>query len=160
MTAAALDADIAPPRRGWRSLLWVLPLTGLRIALNARKAAIAWNVFGLLDFAVAVSIGLMIAPGALQVIVPSIPNVTAGIYPNVMIPAIAVPSSILLHALLLRQLKRQTVVSPRGSVKKSQKGWWRSKPLIAFPAKAGIHLSAHCATSSKFKALPTDRLIV
>src|SRR6516225_525705 len=73
----------------------------------ARRAAVGWNVFGLFDFAVAVSIGLMIAPGPLQLIVPSIPNTTAGVYPNVMIPAFAVPSSILLHALSLRQLRRR-----------------------------------------------------
>jgi len=72
----------------------------------ARRAAVGWNVFGLFDFAVAVSIGLMIAPGPLQLIVPSIPNATAGVYPNVMIPAFAVPSSILLHVLSLRQLRR------------------------------------------------------
>jgi hypothetical protein len=76
--------------------------------LEARKAAIAWNVFGLLDFAVAVAIGLMIAPGPLQLIVPSVPNATGGLYPNVMIPAFAVPSSILLHALSLRQLRRRS----------------------------------------------------
>jgi hypothetical protein len=46
------------------------------------------------------------APGPLQVIVPSVPNATAGIYPNVMVPAFAVPSSILLHVLSLRQLRR------------------------------------------------------
>lgn len=93
--------------------LFAVPVA-ISLATNtpeARKAAIVWNVFGLLDFAVAVSIGLMIAPGPLQVIVPSIPNVTAGIYPNVMIPAFAVPSSILLHALSLRQLKRQNIAS-------------------------------------------------
>ena len=74
---------------------------------GARKAAFAWNVFGIFDFAVAVSIGLMTAPGPFQVIVPSIPNATTGVYPNVMIPAFAVPSSILLHALSLRQLIRR-----------------------------------------------------
>ena len=74
---------------------------------ETRRAAIGWNVFGLLDFAVAVSIGLMISPGPFQLIVPSIPNSTAGVYPNVMIPAFAVPSSILLHALSLRQLRRR-----------------------------------------------------
>ncbi len=73
---------------------------------DGRRAAIAWNVFGLLDFTVAVGIGLMIAPGPLQVIVPTIPNTTAGVYPAVMIPAFAFPSSILLHALSLRQLIR------------------------------------------------------
>jgi len=76
--------------------------------LDARKAAVAWNVFGLLDFAIAVSIALMIAPGPLQVIVPSIPNATSGIYPTAMIPAFAVPSSILLHVLSLRQLRRRS----------------------------------------------------
>jgi hypothetical protein len=76
--------------------------------LEGRRVAIAWNIFGLADFAIAVSIGLMIAPGPLQVIVPSIPNTTTGIYPTVLIPAFAVPSSILLHALSLRQLRRRS----------------------------------------------------
>jgi hypothetical protein len=71
---------------------------------ESRKAAIAWNIFGLLDFAVAVGIGQAIA---MQLIVPSIPNATIGLYPTVMIPAFAVPSSILLHALSLRQLYRR-----------------------------------------------------
>jgi len=74
----------------------------------ARKAAIAWNIFGLLDFTVAITIGLTTAPGPFQLVVPSIPNATTGIYPNVMIPAFAVPSSILLHALSLRQLRRRS----------------------------------------------------
>jgi hypothetical protein len=74
---------------------------------DARKAAIAWNVFGLLDFAVAVGIALMIAPGPLQVIAPTVPNAGAGLYPTVMIPAFGVPTSILLHALSLRQLRRR-----------------------------------------------------
>ena len=83
---------------------------------EARRAAVGWNVFGLFDFAVAISIGLMIAPGRLQLILPSLPNTTAGVYPNVMIPAFAVPSSILLHALSLRQLRRRnTALSLRPS---------------------------------------------
>jgi hypothetical protein len=39
-------------------------------------------------------------------IVPSVPNTGLGLYPAVLIPAFAVPSSILLHALSLRQLRR------------------------------------------------------
>jgi hypothetical protein len=74
--------------------------------IEGRRAAIAWNIFGLLDFTVAVSIGLATAPGPFQLIGTSIPN-AAGIYPTVMIPAFAVPSSILLHALSLRQLRRR-----------------------------------------------------
>ena len=74
--------------------------------LEGRKAAIAWNIFGLADFAVAVFMGLVTSPGPFQLIVPSGPSIGAGTYPTVMVPAFAVPSSILLHALSLRQLRR------------------------------------------------------
>jgi hypothetical protein len=78
---------------------------------DAARSAIAWNIFGLIDFTIAVGIGLAIAPGPLQLIVPSIPNAAAGLYPAVLIPAFAVPSSILLHALSLRQLRRAVAVT-------------------------------------------------
>ncbi len=81
--------------------------------IESRKAAIAWNIFGLLDFAVAVGIGQAIA---LHLVVPSIPNTAIALYPSIMIPTFAVPSSILLHALSLRQLyrraKRDKAVAP------------------------------------------------
>src|SRR6266436_5229846 len=108
--------------RGLLPGLWALPagtgdvLTGLfavpaAIALAAgtaegRKAAILWNLFGLADFAVAVTLGLMISPGPFQLIVPDGPNIGLDGYPNVLTPAFVVPSSILLHALSLRQLRR------------------------------------------------------
>ncbi len=74
--------------------------------VGGRKTAMAWNIFGLIDFTVAVGIGLITAPGPLQLIVPSLPNIGAGSYPTVLIPAFAVPSSVILHALSLRQLRR------------------------------------------------------
>lgn len=79
---------------------------------NARKFATAWNVFGLVDFAIAIGIGIMSAPGPMQVIVPDRPNAQLGTFPTVMIPAFAVPSSILLHALSLRQLRRLARKAP------------------------------------------------
>ena len=72
----------------------------------ARGSAIAWNILGLVDFAIAIGIGILSAPGPLQVIIPDSPNAQLGTFPTVMIPAFAVPSSILLHALSLRQLRR------------------------------------------------------
>ena len=75
---------------------------------SAVRGAIAWNIFGLLDFTIAVGIGLATAPGPFQLIVPSIPNTGVGLYPTVLIPAFAVPSSILLHVLSLRQLRRDS----------------------------------------------------
>lgn len=74
---------------------------------EGRKTAILWNVFGLVDFAVAVTLGAITSPGPFQLIVPNIPSIGVGSYPNVLIPAFAVPSSILFHVLSLRQLMRR-----------------------------------------------------
>jgi hypothetical protein len=76
-------------------------------AAQGRRAAIAWNVFGLADFAVAITLGMITSPGPFQLIVPNVPSIGAGAYPNVLTPAFVVPSSILLHALSLRQLARR-----------------------------------------------------
>jgi len=101
----ALPAGIGDVTTG----LLALPVAYLLASRNRDgvRPAIAWNIFGLLDFAIAVGIGLATAPGPLQVIVPSIPNTGVGLYPTVLIPAFAVPSSILLHVLSLRQLRRR-----------------------------------------------------
>src|SRR3984893_14857031 len=101
----ALPAGIGDVITGLLALPAAIALAARTI--EGRKAAIAWNIFGLLDFTVAISLGLAPSPGPLQLIVPSIPNTTAGIYPTVMIPAFAVPTSILLHAVSLRQLYRR-----------------------------------------------------
>ncbi|MEH2546213.1 hypothetical protein V1283_002858 [Bradyrhizobium sp. AZCC 2262] len=103
--------------------LWALPagtgdvLTGLfaapaAIALatgttEGRRAAILWNIFGLADLAVAIALGMIISPGALQLIVLNGPSIGLDGYPNVLTPAFVVPGSILLHALSLRQLRRR-----------------------------------------------------
>lgn len=79
----------------------------------ARRIAVAWNILGLVDFAIAIGIGILSAPGPLQVIIPDGPNAQLGTFPTVMIPAFAVPSSILLHLLSLRQLRRLT--KPEGA---------------------------------------------
>ena len=71
------------------------------------RAGITWNIFGLADYAVAITLGLITTPGPLQLIVTSVPNIGVGAYPNVLIPAYTVPSAILLHALSLRQLRRR-----------------------------------------------------
>jgi hypothetical protein len=75
---------------------------------QGRKAAIIWNIFGLADFAVAITLGLITSPGRFQLIVPNVSSIGAGAYPNVLTPAFVVPSSILLHLLSLRQLIRRS----------------------------------------------------
>ena len=79
---------------------------------RGRRAAIAWNIFGLADFAVALALGLLTSTGRFQLIVPNVPSIGAGAYPNVLTPAFVVPSSILLHALSLRQLIRRRAGRP------------------------------------------------
>jgi hypothetical protein len=78
---------------------------------SSRRAAIAWNIFGLLDFAVAVTLGILSSPGPLQLFGFEIPVSLTGTYPTVMTPAFTVPSSILLHALSIRQLRRKGLES-------------------------------------------------
>lgn len=71
-----------------------------------RQVGVWWNLLGLADFAVAVGMGMMTSPGRFQVFALDHPNALIGTFPTVMIPAFAVPSSILMHALSLRQLRR------------------------------------------------------
>jgi len=75
---------------------------------EGRRAAILWNLVGLADFAVAITMGTITSPGPLQLIVPDVQSIGAGDYPGVLTPAFVVPSSILLHALSLRQLRRRS----------------------------------------------------
>jgi hypothetical protein len=80
---------------------------------EGRKAAIAWNVFGILDLVIAISMGMITSPGPLQLIVPDVASIGTASYPTVMVPAFAVPSSILLHVLSLRQLRRRARAASR-----------------------------------------------
>ncbi|HTR10771.1 MAG TPA: MFS transporter [Paraburkholderia sp.] len=75
--------------------------------VQGRKAALVWNILGLADFAIAVTLGMITAPGRFQLIVPNVQSIGAGTYPYVLTPAFVVPSSILVHALSLRQLIRR-----------------------------------------------------
>jgi hypothetical protein len=75
----------------------------------SRRAAIAWNVFGLTDFAVAITIstaiGLHLIETGFAVAIPG--------YPVVMIAVFLAPRSILLHLVSLRQLSRRNRAATR-----------------------------------------------
>jgi len=75
--------------------------------VQGRRPGIAWNVLGLADLVVAVTLGAITSPGPFQLIVPHVPSIGAGAYPGILTPAFVVPSSILLHFLSLRQLRRR-----------------------------------------------------
>jgi hypothetical protein len=75
-------------------------------ARGGRTAAYAWNLLGILDLMIAISIGAMTQPGPTQFLPVDVPNNVPTTYPLVMIPAFAVPLSLILHGLSLRQLVR------------------------------------------------------
>lgn len=86
------------------------PIVGLALAQGIRGArglGVAWNAFGLLDLAVAVGMGTgllvpLLAPDLGRV--P--PSGTMGVFPLILVPAFAVPVSVLLHLLALARLAR------------------------------------------------------
>lgn len=78
---------------------------------QGRRAAMMWNILGLADFAVAITLGMLTTPGRFQLIASTLAGFNAGVYPNVLTPAFVVPGSILLHALSLRQLSRRSGVT-------------------------------------------------
>jgi hypothetical protein len=89
-------------------------ITGM-LALPAarawRRRGVAWNLFGITDLAVAVTMGILTTTVFHS-------NTLIGTFPTVMIPAFAVPTSIILHGLSLWQLRRlqQTGERPRGAI--------------------------------------------
>ncbi len=95
--------------------LLALPAAALlmRGSETGRRAAILWNVLGLADFAIAISLGLITSPGRLQLVAAGLPGVGIDSFPNVLTPAFVVPSSILLHLLSLRQLRRRAAGAAR-----------------------------------------------
>jgi hypothetical protein len=109
----ALPGLLAWPAGGGDMLtgLFALP-AAIAVATGTaqgRRLAILWNIFGLTDFAVAITLGAISSPGRLQLIVPDVPSIgAAGAYPDVLTPAFVVPCGILLHALSLRQLIRRS----------------------------------------------------
>lgn len=77
-----------------------LAITGRRIRLMQ-----AWNIFGLLDFAYAITVGVLAAPHALRVLQLTPDSSALGLLPLSLIALWAVPLSIFLHAASLMRLQ-------------------------------------------------------
>ena len=114
-----LPAHFALPA-GWGDITVGLtaPLVALALARGARGArtlAVSWNLLGLLDLAVAVGMGTgILAPLLAPDLVPRVPPAPAmGVFPMILVPAFAVPVSVLLHLLALGRLLREAGLGPR-----------------------------------------------
>lgn len=66
----------------------------------------AWNIFGLLDLIVAVTMGLLTSPSPLQLFAFAHPNELISAFPLVLVPTYLVPASVLLHLASLAKLHR------------------------------------------------------
>jgi hypothetical protein len=68
-----------------------------------------WNLFGLADLAIAVTMGFVTSPSPLQLFAFDLPSELVGRFPLVLIPVFAVPLSVLLHLASLAKLRRDAL---------------------------------------------------
>jgi len=101
----ALPAGVGDIGVGVAALL--LALTHDPRARWWRSAAIAWNVIGITDLVVAVTTGVLTAPGRLQHLAFDTPNAIIATFPYVLIPTVLVPISLLLHGASLYRLRAE-----------------------------------------------------
>ena len=119
LSLGQLPAYFALPA-GWGDIAIGLtaPLVALAVARavrGSRVLAIAWNVLGLLDLLVAVGMGTgVLAPILMPELGTRVPAAAAmGVFPMLLVPAFAVPVSILLHLIALSRLRTATRLMPR-----------------------------------------------
>ena len=106
-----------PQAAGWGDVivgLTAIPLT-IAIARNSRAnsgALFAWNLFGTLDLFVAVSLGIMSAPGSpLQVFGGTIGSTAVTALPWSTIPTLLVPFFLITHGVIFARLVRVNQVA-------------------------------------------------
>ena len=109
--AFALPAGIGDVLTGL--LAPIVALGYARGRSGAERRVLAWNVFGLLDLVVAVTTGFLTSPLPFQLLSLDAPNQLISAFPLVMVPAFAVPLSVLLHLASLAKLR---ATSSRGAL--------------------------------------------
>ena len=106
-----------PQSAGWGDVIVGLTAIPLAIAMarNSRAnsgALFAWNLFGTLDLIVAVSLGIMSAPGSpLQVFGGTIGSTAVTALPWSNIPTLLVPFYLIAHGVIFAQLARANRVA-------------------------------------------------
>ena len=113
-----LPAEFAlPAGTGDVAVGLLAPLAALALvrhgAERARPVVAGWCALGILDLVVAVTCGLLTAPSAFQQLALDDPNAAITSYPLVLVPAFAVPVSIVLHVAVLARLSARAREAPR-----------------------------------------------
>ncbi len=112
LEAKALPALYAIPS-GYGDIITGLaaPIVGylyLKKISFSRGLAVLWNIFGILDLAVAVTLGVLLAfPQPFQLIAVATTTEIMTTYPLVLVPVYAVPLAFMLHVFSLRGLLRK-----------------------------------------------------
>lgn len=70
-----------------------------------------WNLLGIADLVIAVTLGFLTSPSPFQLAAFDRPSVLIAMYPLVLIPVFAVPLSLLLHMASLRKLRQDQAAS-------------------------------------------------
>jgi hypothetical protein len=92
------------------------PIIGLAYVRNPRQSrdlVAGFNVFGIGDLAIAVSMGFVTSPSLAQPFAVEPPNELITLYPLVLIPVFLVPISILVHLASLTKLRRTVAAAER-----------------------------------------------
>ncbi len=115
--AGHLPGLFALPAGGFDVLVGILaPFVATAYARSPERAALrvrSWNLLGITDLVVAVTLGFLTSPSPLQLAAFDRPNVLIGMFPLVLIPVFAVPLSILLHIASLRKLRQEQATKNR-----------------------------------------------
>lgn len=90
---------LAAPMVGWA--IWNRP--------SRRRLVVIFNTLGLLDLVMAVSLGVLSAPGALQLFTAEPDTAAMTLLPMVLIPAFLVPLGVLTHLALFQALRSQSL---------------------------------------------------
>jgi hypothetical protein len=91
------------------------PVVGLAYARGWRGAARyvrTWNLLGISDLVVALTMGMLTSPSPLQRFAFSAPNELISAFPLAMIPVFMVPLSILLHLAVWKKLRQAEIGQP------------------------------------------------
>jgi len=97
---------------------------------QSQRLATVWNLAGIADLVVAVTLGALTSPSSFQLIAIDHPNQLVSRLPFVLIPVFAVPLSLLLHFVTLRRLGTPGR-DPSGDRWHARRGWRRARVGVA-----------------------------
>ena len=107
----ALPAGIGDVATGVSAIVVAVLLA--QRAVDARRAAYAWSLFGIADLVIAVTMGALTSPGLPHLLAFDAPNLLITSYPLVMVPTFAVPLALILHGVVLWRLRREAASTDR-----------------------------------------------